>query len=188
MQGPTTADTLAKICDQIEFDNGSGPVVCQGFVYHSYNQVAFFKGQAAKTVIDQSKLCYSPNTTLWLLNAGGQDTKQLFQMHHCYAHLHLCYATKHASKVLHLIVSADCLTVRLCFTCVVHSIAVLCILLVALLVTSVCTDLVLYVLITCKVRQEAEIGFVLLQPQQEMGNWTPDLSHPPAPQQQKEEV
>ena len=77
LQDSTLLQTLTQICNNITFNDSSGnPLVCQGFAYDSFQQVAFFKGQAANTSIDQSYLCHQPNVTLWLLNAGQLSTTE----------------------------------------------------------------------------------------------------------------
>ena len=92
MQDSTLPDTLAQICDDITFQGvtdpfsnltpENGPLVCQGFVYDSVQGVAFFKGQLANQTIDQKNaLCYTPNSTLWLLNAGQSSVRQLKCLH-----------------------------------------------------------------------------------------------------------
>ena len=77
LQDSTLLQTLTQICNNITFNDSSGDsLVCQGFAYDSFQQVAFFKGQAANTSIDQSYLCHQPNVTLWLLNAGQLSTTE----------------------------------------------------------------------------------------------------------------
>ena len=55
--------------------NGS---ICQGFVYDSFTNTAFFKGSPPKTQLDPSKLCLHPNNTAWLLNTGVPELASTF--------------------------------------------------------------------------------------------------------------
>ena len=66
MQDNTVAQTLANVCNTVQFGN----IMCQGFVYDRHQNVAFFKGQATGQLVDTSRLCTSSNTTAWLSNIG----------------------------------------------------------------------------------------------------------------------
>ena len=66
MQESGLPDTLAQICNDMA-TNGS---ICQGFVYDSFTNTAFFKGAPKTTSVDPSNLCLHPNETAWLLTTG----------------------------------------------------------------------------------------------------------------------
>ena len=73
MQDASFPAILAQICDTMRVNDTTTPansLVCQGFSYNIHTKTAYFKGQQANTSIDLSTLCYHPNQTLWLLNAG----------------------------------------------------------------------------------------------------------------------
>ena len=66
---------MAQICDTIRLngttDDPADSSICQGWVYDSVQKIAWLVGQAANQTIDTAKdLCWNPNRTTWLLNAG----------------------------------------------------------------------------------------------------------------------
>ena len=75
MQDASLPAAVAQLCDTIRLngttDDPADASICQGWVYASVQKIAWFKGQRVNQTIDTAKdLCFNPNRTTWLLNAG----------------------------------------------------------------------------------------------------------------------